>query len=107
MQCTITTMGTICTQKRLEIRKTKRDINDGKSSFGNIYKESFSNSVFSIDSNVVSENNEQSSDQNVCDGNQNLNSTAVIAAVTDAKLMKKANKNLKNSFIDFMKAEGD
>lgn len=39
----------------------------------------------------------------MCDGNQNLNSSAVLAAVTDAKLMKKAIKNLKNSFIDFMK----
>lgn len=27
----------------------------------------------------------------------------MLAAVTDAKLMKKAIKNLKNSFIDFMK----
>lgn len=53
----------------------------------------------------MSENDDQSSNQNqnVCDGNQNLNSSAVLTAVTDAKLMKKAIKNLKNSFIDFMK----
>lgn len=65
----------------------------------------FSISDHVSDSNVVSENNEQSSNQNqtVCDGNQNLNSSAALAAVTDAKLMKKAIKNLKNSFIDFMK----
>lgn len=58
------------------------------------------------DSNVEAENDDKSSNQNqtnVCDGNQNLNSSAVLAAVTDAKLMKKAIKNLKNSFIDFMK----
>uniref|UniRef100_A0A336LQL4 MICOS complex subunit n=1 Tax=Culicoides sonorensis TaxID=179676 RepID=A0A336LQL4_CULSO len=54
------------------------------------------------DSNVVSEKNEQQN-QTVCDGNQNLNSSVVLAAVTDAKLLKKAIKNLKNCFIDFMK----
>lgn len=56
------------------------------------------------DSNIETENSQ--SDENKtssCDGNQNLSTSAVLAATTDVKLMKKAIKMLKNSFFDLIK----
>lgn len=60
--------------------------------------------LFSVDSNVENSQTEENNSTSVCDGNQNLNSSAVLAATTDAKLLKKSIKMLKTSFVDLMKA---
>lgn len=61
--------------------------------------------VLLLDSNVLNENSNSSEDKSsICDGNQNVNSLSNITTLNvDSKLLKKAIKNLKNSFIDLMK----